>query len=51
VNSDTVGKAAAAGANVLVAGSAVFGSPDPSQVIAELRTAVVAAKAEKPWRD
>jgi ribulose-phosphate 3-epimerase len=51
VNSETVGKAAAAGANVLVAGSAVFGSPDPSQVIAELRTAVVAAKAEKPWRD
>ena len=49
VNADTVGAAAKAGANVLVAGSAVFGSPDPSRVIADLRRAVVEAKAEKPW--
>ena len=49
VNTDTVGAAAAAGANVLVAGSAVFGSPEPSRVIADLRRAVVEAKVEKPW--
>ena len=49
VNADTAGAAAAAGANVLVAGSAVFGSPNPSRVIADLRRAVVEAKAEKPW--
>jgi ribulose-phosphate 3-epimerase len=37
INSATVFDAAAAGANVLVAGSAVFGAKDYRQAIAELR--------------
>lgn len=36
----TVDTAADAGANVIVAGSAVFGASDPAQVIAKLREAV-----------
>lgn len=34
---DNIDKVVAAGANVLVAGSAVFGKPDPSAAISELR--------------
>lgn len=37
---DTVEHAASAGANVIVAGSAVFGSSDPQSVIRGLREAV-----------
>lgn len=37
---DTIDLAAEAGANVIVAGSAVFGAKDPSQVISALRAAV-----------
>ena len=36
----TIDTAAEAGANVIVAGSAVFGAKDPSEVIAKLREAV-----------
>ncbi len=36
----TIDQAAAAGANVIVAGSAVFGAKDPADVIAKLRDAV-----------
>jgi ribulose-phosphate 3-epimerase len=36
----TIDQAAEAGANVIVAGSAVFSAQDPSQVIALLREAV-----------
>lgn len=36
----TIDTAADAGANVIVAGSAVFGAKDPSQVIEALRQAV-----------
>ena len=36
----TIGTAADAGANVIVAGSAVFGANDPAEVIAKLRDAV-----------
>lgn len=36
----TVDQAAEAGANVIVAGSAVFGGKDPAEVIAKLRSAV-----------
>ena len=36
----TVDQAAEAGANVIVAGSAVFGAKDPAAVIAKLREAV-----------
>lgn len=36
----TIDKAAAAGANVIVAGSSVFGAKDPRDVITKLREAV-----------
>jgi len=36
----TIDQAADAGANVIVAGSAVFGAKDPADVIAKLRAAV-----------
>lgn len=36
----TIDQAADAGANVIVAGSAVFGAKDPGDVIAKLRAAV-----------
>ena len=36
----TIDQAAEAGANVIVAGSAVFGAKDPADVIAQLRAAV-----------
>jgi len=36
----TIDQAAEAGANVIVAGSAVFGAKDPAEVIAALRAAV-----------
>lgn len=36
----TIDQAADAGANVIVAGSAVFGAADPSDVIKKLREAV-----------
>lgn len=36
----TIDQAADAGANVIVAGSAVFGAKDPADVIAKLREAV-----------
>ena len=38
----TIGRAAAAGANVIVAGSAVFGAAEPRRVIGALRRAVEA---------
>jgi ribulose-phosphate 3-epimerase len=38
----TVEHAASCGANVIVAGSAVFGADDPRQVISGLRSAVMA---------
>jgi pentose-5-phosphate-3-epimerase len=49
LNEDTVVAAARAGANVVVAGSAVFGSDDPGRVIRGLRRAVVDARRTKPW--
>ena len=38
---------AAQGANVLVAGSAVFGAPDPAQAVSDIRNAALAACAER----
>ena len=38
ISLDTVETAAKAGANVLVAGSAIFGSSDPRQTISDLRS-------------
>ena len=37
INPETAGRAAEAGANLLVAGSAVFGAPDPGAAFVELR--------------
>lgn len=37
---DTIQEAAAAGANAIVAGSAIFGAADPGAVIQQLRQAV-----------
>jgi ribulose-phosphate 3-epimerase len=37
INADTIAQAAEAGADVFVAGSAVFGAPDPAEAIAQLR--------------
>lgn len=43
----TIGQAAEAGANVIVAGSAVFGAEDPAAVIRKLREAVEAQRGER----
>lgn len=43
----TVDQAAEAGANVIVAGSAVFGAKDPAHVIGILREAVEKRRGEK----
>lgn len=40
VSESTIDQAAEAGANVIVAGSAVFGAKDPAAVISKLREAV-----------
>jgi ribulose-phosphate 3-epimerase len=42
INSQTAAVAAEAGANVLVAGSAIFGAADPPQAIADIRAAAAA---------
>jgi ribulose-phosphate 3-epimerase len=39
INQSNAGDVVGAGANMLVAGSAIFGSPDPSQAIEMLRMA------------
>jgi ribulose-phosphate 3-epimerase len=44
----TVDVCAAAGANVIVAGSAVFGAPDPQAVIAKLRQSVESVQPSAP---
>jgi ribulose-phosphate 3-epimerase len=43
INEDTIEQAAAAGADVFVAGSAVYGAADPSKAIATLRAQAAAA--------
>ncbi len=48
VNRDTIGGVFAAGANVLVAGSAIFGAPSPAESYREL-SGIVAAAAEPAW--
>ena len=40
LSENTIDQAADAGANVIVAGSAVFGAKDPAEVIRKLREAV-----------
>lgn len=43
----TIDQAADAGANVIVAGSAIFGANDPADVIVKLREAVEKRRAVK----
>jgi len=43
----TIDQAADAGANVIVAGSAVFGAKDPADVIAKLREAIATRQSKK----
>ena len=43
INADTIEQAAAAGADVFVAGSAVYGADDPAAAIAALRAQAAAA--------
>jgi ribulose-phosphate 3-epimerase len=45
VSYETVERAAEAGANVFVAGSAVYGAQDPADAVAELRRLAQAAHA------
>ncbi|TFV52927.1 ribulose-phosphate 3-epimerase [Geodermatophilus sp. DF01-2] len=44
INADTIEQAAAAGADVFVAGSAVYGADDPARAIAALRAQAAAAR-------
>ena len=44
ISLETIGRAARAGADVFVAGTAVFGAPDYAQAIAALRKAALAAR-------
>lgn len=46
LSESTINQAAEAGANVIVAGSAVFGAKDPGMVIQRLRTGVDGVKAK-----
>jgi ribulose-phosphate 3-epimerase len=43
INAETIAQAAAAGADVFVAGSAVYGAEDPARAIAQLRARAAAA--------
>jgi ribulose-phosphate 3-epimerase len=45
IRDDSVGPVAAAGANVFVAGTAVFGAPDYREAVRAIRDAAVAARA------
>lgn len=46
VSLETIGRCAEAGADVFVAGSAVYSADDPDRMVAELRAAAEAARAE-----
>lgn len=48
ITAQTAATAAAAGANVFVAGSAVFGAPDPQQVMKDMRKAYAEASSANP---
>ena len=47
----TAGLVASCGADVLVAGNAVFGAPDPAVAIAEITAAAEAARREADIRE
>ena len=46
ISMDTIGRAAAAGADVFVAGSAVYSADDPDRMVADLRARAEAAASE-----
>ncbi|HEX4830044.1 MAG TPA: ribulose-phosphate 3-epimerase [Trebonia sp.] len=50
VSADTIERCAQAGADVFVAGSAVYGADDPAEAIRTLRAAAERATASAPWR-
>lgn len=49
VGAETIGRCAEAGADVFVAGSAVYSSDDPDRVVRELRSAAEQATARSAW--
>jgi ribulose-phosphate 3-epimerase len=51
VDADTIGRCAEAGADVFVAGSAVYGADDPEQAVRRLRDRATAAAQGAWWRD
>jgi ribulose-phosphate 3-epimerase len=51
VDADTIGRCAEAGADVFVAGSAVYGADDPEQAVRRLRERAVAAAHGAWWQD
>jgi ribulose-phosphate 3-epimerase len=51
VDADTIGRCAEAGADVFVAGSAVYGADDPEQAVRRLRDRAVAAARNAWWQD
>jgi ribulose-phosphate 3-epimerase len=48
VDDDTIGRCAEAGADVFVAGTAVFGSPDPATAVTDLRKLAQRAAPDAP---
>jgi ribulose-phosphate 3-epimerase len=48
VHEETIGRCAEAGADMFVAGSAVFGAPDPASVVTQLRGLAERAWAARP---
>jgi ribulose-phosphate 3-epimerase len=51
VDADTIGRCAEAGADVFVAGSAVYGADDPEQAVRRLRERAVEAAQGAWWQD
>jgi ribulose-phosphate 3-epimerase len=49
ISRQTIGAAAEAGVNIFVAGSAIYGSPDYSTVIDELKTLAIAGAARREY--
>ncbi len=48
IDADTIGRAVRAGADTLVAGSAVFGDANPAEALQRLRSCAEAAAADRP---
>jgi ribulose-phosphate 3-epimerase len=48
IDLETVGRVVSAGAEILVAGSAIFGAPDPEKAARELKAAAMASRVVRP---